>query len=624
MLIVSFNQPELLRRCMAAVREHLPGEQIRIWDNRSPRTPEIRQLAAENPDVDWVFSEEGIGFGAGVNQLVKRSTEDTLLLNPDAVLTGPLARARAALAEPRVAAVSPLVIDPSGREEPWDVAHRRRGMVRILINHAGYARRLRKTPLSDLYPGPTGEVDGYLTGCCLLVSRAAWDDVGPFDERFFLYGEDSDWQRRATERGWRLRLVEEADVRHGEADAADAPPSPRSSDLLLANTALAAGKGGNNGVVPFITGGQLLLSRVQRSKRAVRARHAAKLAPDTAAGKVSVVLTARSLAPGAANRHRVLVANELSRRGHAVTIVCTDELGKLERQLHQSVRIALRAWWQPVVDVVGDAAVLISGDTRSELAIGAAWSRLPGHARRRWVRWADGPEQHLGPTVAPSLAFGRCEGVVTQSPVVARAGDPPRASAAQLPAERNGETPEHARPVVSGRRFTVPMGIDPQPEHDAGPGPLSIGVLAGSGPVTAVLATAAPTGPQLVTLAADPDVPATSRPWAARPAETFAGLHALCVTGTDGDSVLAALDAMACGVAVIAQAVGPFVDLLDNGGAGILVADPSPGGWAKAFAGLDREALAEHGRRARLHAEKHHPLEKTVDAYEEIIATVLR
>ena len=62
---------------------------------------------------------------------------------------------------------------------------------------AGLSRRL---------PPP----DEYCIGAVLLLRRQAIDDVGPFDERFFLYAEETDWQRRAAEAGW--RTVEVADV----------------------------------------------------------------------------------------------------------------------------------------------------------------------------------------------------------------------------------------------------------------------------------------------------------------------------------------------------------------------------------------------------------------------------
>jgi hypothetical protein len=57
------------------------------------------------------------------------------------------------------------------------------------------------------------EVD-WLIGACLLVRRAAVDDVGPMDERFFLYFEDVDWCARMRARGWQVLYVPEAVMLH--------------------------------------------------------------------------------------------------------------------------------------------------------------------------------------------------------------------------------------------------------------------------------------------------------------------------------------------------------------------------------------------------------------------------
>lgn len=85
-----------------------------------------------------------------------------------------------------------------------------------------------------------GDVDGYLTGACLAIRREAWDALGPFDEEFFLYGEEADWQRRAIAAGWRIRLADERGVRHSAQGtvAGDAKASTRSSDLVHASVAL--------------------------------------------------------------------------------------------------------------------------------------------------------------------------------------------------------------------------------------------------------------------------------------------------------------------------------------------------------------------------------------------------
>jgi GT2 family glycosyltransferase len=59
---------------------------------------------------------------------------------------------------------------------------------------------------------PTRQI--FLAGAVLLLRREAVLDVGPFDERFFLYAEEADWQRRARERGWASALCPDAVAEH--------------------------------------------------------------------------------------------------------------------------------------------------------------------------------------------------------------------------------------------------------------------------------------------------------------------------------------------------------------------------------------------------------------------------
>jgi GT2 family glycosyltransferase len=48
----------------------------------------------------------------------------------------------------------------------------------------------------------------------LLLRAAALDEVGPFDERFFLYAEETDWQKRASDLGWRVALCPSVTATH--------------------------------------------------------------------------------------------------------------------------------------------------------------------------------------------------------------------------------------------------------------------------------------------------------------------------------------------------------------------------------------------------------------------------
>jgi GT2 family glycosyltransferase len=80
----------------------------------------------------------------------------------------------------------------------------------------------RSAPLTRLFPGnpvsqremPAFTVEGtapvrvdWVSGACMLVRRTAWEQVGMFDEQFFLYWEDADWCRRFRQAGWDVYYV---------------------------------------------------------------------------------------------------------------------------------------------------------------------------------------------------------------------------------------------------------------------------------------------------------------------------------------------------------------------------------------------------------------------------------
>ena len=71
--------------------------------------------------------------------------------------------------------------------------------------------------LSRWWRGPR-----FVAGAALLLNADALIDVGPFDERYFLYAEEADWQRRARQRGWSVDVVEAVVAVHrGGASSAD-------------------------------------------------------------------------------------------------------------------------------------------------------------------------------------------------------------------------------------------------------------------------------------------------------------------------------------------------------------------------------------------------------------------
>lgn len=206
-VIVAYGSPALLAAALAPL-EGLPTV---VVDNSGDTAVEAVVRAA---GASYVDPGSNLGFAAGANRGVaavrdQAGPADVLLLNPDAVLArADVERLHAALhSEQRLAAVAPRLQHPDGT--PQRVAWPFPSPRRMWIEAVGLGR------LNDRHPD-------WLVGAVLLVRAEAWDDVGPFDERFFLYQEETDWQRRAVSRGWRLRVVPEVVAQHvGAATSTD-------------------------------------------------------------------------------------------------------------------------------------------------------------------------------------------------------------------------------------------------------------------------------------------------------------------------------------------------------------------------------------------------------------------
>jgi len=224
-IIVAYECREALMRCLDGL-DHAAGAcRVIVVDNdSSDGTAEL--LLQREPAIELVALEENIGFGAAVNRGVAAGNADSvLLLNPDAVIDSvALGRLRSALAaDPQLAAAGPRIRDDSGRLELSS------GRTMSPINEAGFklVETLRRIGLVERWLESRHDEDREtvaLSGACMLLRRDAFEAVGGFDERFFLYGEDVDLCRRLTVANWRLSYVAGATVLHTRGASAAARP----------------------------------------------------------------------------------------------------------------------------------------------------------------------------------------------------------------------------------------------------------------------------------------------------------------------------------------------------------------------------------------------------------------
>jgi len=379
-LVVAYRAADQLERCLESVEKYLPGHDVHVWDNSGPNHDDVRRLANRMPRFHWHLGSDNIGFAAAVNRLAATVPDcDLLLLNPDAVLIGPLTLTLAAISGPGTAAAAPMTVEScdgagarfaSREHRPWDVAHRRLTLLNAVGSPLGLAERLRGTHFSNLYRSQPTVVDGYLTGACLAIRRQAWDSLGPFDEEFFLYGEEADWQRRAIDAGWRIELAAEVAVRHAANGTVAADPAglTRSKDLLRANVALQleyrSGILTADVYLALVSLAEGIRSRLRRSRHRGGAQSAVLITVDGGCGSAAV-------------GERIRIASTLADSGHAVTVVSLRRLGGLPRALPPSVRLLRRPWWWPTTSPEETPRTLVIGKTKRERAFATLFRLRP-------------------------------------------------------------------------------------------------------------------------------------------------------------------------------------------------------------------------------------------------------
>ncbi|WP_421841662.1 glycosyltransferase family 2 protein [Mycobacterium sp.] len=232
---------------------------VLLADNGS--TDGTPQAAVQRyPNVRLLPTGANLGYGTAVNRALAQLYEDggaadraeearwvadwVIVANPD-VQWGPGsidALLDAAARWPRAGALGPLVRDPDGSVYPS--ARHLPSLVRGGM-HAVLGPIWANNPWTTAYRQerlePTERPVGWLSGSCLLVRRSAFNQVGGFDERYFMYMEDVDLGDRLGKAGWLSVYVPSAEVLHHKGHSTGRDPAShlaahhRSTYIFLAD-----------------------------------------------------------------------------------------------------------------------------------------------------------------------------------------------------------------------------------------------------------------------------------------------------------------------------------------------------------------------------------------------------
>lgn len=218
-MIVNWNAGDMLRNCLASIRNALKARKVEVIVIDNASADGSREMACrEFPEFRVINSGANLGFGKA-NNLARPHvrTPLVLFLNPDTVVLGDALDQMAAFLEthPETGAVSCQMKYQDGSVQGLGLQWFPTPITEF-FQLALFSSGSRKF-LDRMLPTWNPEKSGYvkkLYGGCLMARKELLDEVGWFDERYFMYAEDVDLCRQITNRGRKLYYLSSAAIVH--------------------------------------------------------------------------------------------------------------------------------------------------------------------------------------------------------------------------------------------------------------------------------------------------------------------------------------------------------------------------------------------------------------------------
>jgi N-acetylglucosaminyl-diphospho-decaprenol L-rhamnosyltransferase len=213
-VVVTYNGLPHVERTL----ESLEGHDTVVVDHGSKDG--TVELVRERFPAVRLLEQENRGLAAGWNRGVRETSAPfVLVLNADAWLVDDAAARLVAFAKehPRGGFVAPRLLNPDGSLQPsvrafptpWRLATE----YLFLRKLAPRSRALNAFYGAGFRHDEVREID-FAKAAGFLLRREAFDDVGPFDEDFFLFSEETDWCYRLREAGWKSYFYPGAELVH--------------------------------------------------------------------------------------------------------------------------------------------------------------------------------------------------------------------------------------------------------------------------------------------------------------------------------------------------------------------------------------------------------------------------
>ena len=234
-IILNWNTRDLLAQCLDSIEQH-KGEfqlEILVVDNASNDGSQA-MLKEKYPQIRLIINSQNVGFAKGNNQAMQVAQGDYFLLwNSDTFAIPGAMQSLLYLAEkePKAGIVGAQLRNADNSFQASYSPFPNQWREFLILTGLG------RTFLDHAYPslGPEEEkgpqIVDYVEGACLLVRRQAFQEVGGFDEGYFMYAEEVDWCYRMAKHGWQVWYQPEAKVIHLGGASSAGRRTHREADL---------------------------------------------------------------------------------------------------------------------------------------------------------------------------------------------------------------------------------------------------------------------------------------------------------------------------------------------------------------------------------------------------------
>jgi GT2 family glycosyltransferase len=221
-IIVSYNTRDLTLTCLETLfaNTHAARAHVVVFDNAS-EDGSAEAIAARFPEVELIASEDNLGFAKANNVVAAAArTEWLLLLNPDTeVHAGAIdALLTFAKSRPEAGITGGRTVFPDGslniascwmRITPWSMFCMATGLTAAFRGSAFF----NPEGMGSWARDSVREVD-IVVGCFFMIPRSLWQELGGFDLKYFMYGEEADLCLRAKALGYQPAITPDAEIMH--------------------------------------------------------------------------------------------------------------------------------------------------------------------------------------------------------------------------------------------------------------------------------------------------------------------------------------------------------------------------------------------------------------------------